>query len=182
MGDERIESTARPTLRLIAFHPLYLSAHRFAEDYHLNSILCFAFHFSIFTFHHQRLDGLGGGCVVAPMGGLLLLEEPLLHESDGLAVVGRYLGEGLDKQGLRLNGTLIPAPATLVVAPIHAHLVAGERFLHDAAQQVMGLLLVTVSVEDKGQLGLRIEVCKLFVALQGIGIIVFVGLGLRLAI
>ena len=116
------------------------------------------------------------------MGGLLLLEEPLLHETNGDGVFRRYLGEGLYQQRLGLDGALVPEPAAGVVAPVHTHLVAGEGFLLEPTQQVEGRLAVAVAVEDERQLRLRVKGLILLVALQGVGIIEAVGLGVGLAV
>ena len=87
------------------------------------------------------------------MGGLLLFEEPLLHECHALGVLRRYEGESLDEERLSLNGALIVVASAEVVAPIHAHLIAEERALLEAAHQFLGYCGVAIEVKDLGKTG-----------------------------
>ena len=87
-----------------------------------------------------------------------------------MGVLRCHLAESLDKQSLRLHRALVIEPSRLVVAPIHAHLVAVEGFLPYAFHHLASQLAIPVALENEGQQCLVIKRSVVAVALLGVSI------------
>ena len=60
----------------------------------------------------------------------LLVEQQPLHQPRQVLVLGRHLHDGADREGVRLDGVVVPQPAPVLGRPVGAHVLVSFGRVH----------------------------------------------------